>query len=655
MQDFAASINWIQDRIQTNAPPDTGKPAWPWTARQAAQLVAQFPTGLTRTILLAEMENLWLRSCTKNVAKLRPVPNLNTRDDHGVTESDLFAMSIEKAYTLHSKTTATPANHVVILTLSNFDASDGRNAEHDDASTTQKYFVDMILHRKFFLLFEGAVHIQDLLKNGLYGIRLTGAILTRKTPTQSPRFLPTDKLLLLVSKDAPILEPHFKTRLNTITPLQVRQQEKLFNCLVRVLSIAPTQDAAPYVKRYNGRVNYSKIRRVLVTDESLVNECHLLFWDEYCGMADLMECGDWLAIHDVYVHEDCFGSGGKGRVSDAGGAQVCVLEYGMRTVVFCIKGSDAMVKTDSLKRKSAPTDETESRDLTWFPDPFLVKDIRPLQKNITMLGTIQQMISNAPIENSKGEKSDRFGLRLRDSTGALQDVTLWDAVGRECMKLQLGQTVLLQNLYTTVPAKKQNHGDNKCYVVGGSESGTSIFCVSTAMGMLSSPILRKIVSLASVQGNIDEGFYCRAVVTAWKASPDGNLSEYIHSQCTRPLETKDTIPYCKFCHIMPPDHGAHSILVTLTIDDGSQSLDVIVRNRVAEELLQVSSAQFCGCTRAEREEILDRVCGREFEFGVSVYMERKKKNVVRRIDAILPVQDTAVETLKCQLDLFLAS
>ncbi|KAJ3233720.1 hypothetical protein HDU81_002042 [Chytriomyces hyalinus] len=537
--------------------------------------------------------------------ELRPVPNLNTRDDHGVTESDLFAMSIEKVYTLHSK--ASSSDDVVVLTLSNFDASDGRNntnVEHDEASTTtlaQKYFVDMILHRKFFRLFEGAVHIQDLLKNGLYGVRLTGSILTHKTPTQPARFLPTDKLLLLLSKDAPILAPHFKTRLNSITPTLAKHQQKPFNCLVRVLSILPVQPAASFVNLSKGRVNAKTIRRVLVTDESLSSECYLVFWDEFCGMADLMEIGDWLAIHDVYVHEACFG--GKG-------GEVAVLEYGMRTVVFCVKGADAVVKTDSLKRKGAPNDETESRDLTWFPDPFLVKDIKPLQKNITMLGTIQQMISNAPIENSKGEKSDRFGLRLRDSTGALQDVTLWDAVGRE---------------------------------------------LSTAMGMLSSPILRKIVSLASVEGNVDEGFYCRAIVTAWKASPEGNLSEYIHAQCTRPLETKSSIPYCKFCHIMPPDNGVHSILVTLTIDDGSTSFDVIVRNRVAEELLQVSSAQFCGCTSAERMEILRRVCGREFEFSVSVYTERKKKNIVRRIDAILPIQDTAVETLKCQLDLFLAS
>ncbi|KAJ3239692.1 hypothetical protein HDU77_011251, partial [Chytriomyces hyalinus] len=265
MQDFAASINWIQDRIQTNAPPDTGKPAC-------------FDAPPPK--------------------ELRPVPNLNTRDDHGVTESDLFAMSIEKAYTLHSKA-ATSANHVVILTLSNFEASDGRNTENDDTSMAQKYFVDMILHRKFFLLFEGDVHIQDLLKNGLYGVRLTGAILTRKTPTQPARFLPTDKLLFLISKDAPILEPHFKTRLSSITLSQVKQQEKPFNCLVRVLSISPSQDAAPFVKQYNGRVNYTKIRRVLVTDESLLNECYLIFWDEFGGMADLMENGDWLAIHDV--------------------------------------------------------------------------------------------------------------------------------------------------------------------------------------------------------------------------------------------------------------------------------------------------------------------------------------------------------------------
>ncbi|KAI8622782.1 hypothetical protein BC830DRAFT_5335 [Chytriomyces sp. MP71] len=247
------------------------------------------------------------------------------------------------------------------------------------------------------------------------------------------------------------------------------------------------------------------------------------------------------------------------------------------------------------------------------------------------------MVGNMPIERSPGVKSDRYGVRIRDSQGSVADVTLWDEVGHACHRLQLGQTVLLHNLSTVL---KKGTTD-KYYVLGGPDDGTTVFSVSTSMGILSSPILRKIVPLCSAG---KDGFYARAVIKSWQTPPEGKLSEYIHPTCTRPLDVKNNIYFCKFCNIFPPHDGVHSILCSLTLDDGTARVDTLVRHRVAEELLNVGAAEFCGCPNARRLELLNALVGREVEVHISGFLDKKTKQLVRRIDAVLPVSNTAVET-----------
>ncbi|KAI8622781.1 hypothetical protein BC830DRAFT_6631 [Chytriomyces sp. MP71] len=259
------------------------------------------------------------------------VPNISSRDMVEVSENARFSLAIDKMRFLapHISAKETP-----LLTLTNFTGKHTGTgcADPGDEDPNERVFtIDMLLHSKFAFLFDGSINM-DLLKNGLYGVRLTGASFTRRTHNLQSRFLPTDKAVFLLTNDSPFLTCHFTSRLNTIT----RHTRSPCHCLVLVQAVEPAVDAP------RNAYGYRTTRRVRIVQDGVRDECHLVLWDAYTAMADLLEVGDWIGVHDAFVHDGCFTGSKVGPVS---------IEYGGCTTLFCIVSDRTRKKSETMSQR----------------------------------------------------------------------------------------------------------------------------------------------------------------------------------------------------------------------------------------------------------------------------------------------------------------
>jgi hypothetical protein len=69
------------------------------------------------------------------------------------------------------------------------------------------------------------------------------------------------------------------------------------------------------------------------------------------------------------------------------------------------------------------------------------------------------------------KKLDRFGIRLGDAFGSI-DITLWEALGRQCAELDIGQSIFMHRLKTISQDKSQKGFT----VVASKDDGAFIYC-----------------------------------------------------------------------------------------------------------------------------------------------------------------------------------
>ncbi|KAJ3117241.1 hypothetical protein HK100_000867 [Physocladia obscura] len=440
--------------------------------------------------------------------------------------------------------------------------------------------------------------------------------------------------------------------------------------------------------------------------------CMLLCSGQYSSVSILLARGDIIGIHFPYIHADCFDDAATPTIKTAAEPTrdaVREIEYGTWTVLVHFgrdKGMSGSFVVDDAAAvgdwtagghenldESDEDDDCDAVDFSWAPEKLLFGEVRAGMKNISLIGIIVHLTPNIPIQ--KGDSlSDRFGIRLSDRTSTLTtssgnsaekhysgssnivDVTLWSEIGLASRHLQIGQTVLIQNLRTTLIGKPDS--GNKCYVVGSLDYGTKIYCLSTLLGILASPAMLKYNTLADAFNIVRGGFSCRATIKAWRCTAEfPNLTEYIHDACNRPLESSPTVPqqnanlFCKFCNSTVPAGGAYysPIFGLDLVDDSVQyatnknsaryvataaatsvggrkntnSLQVFVHGNIAQKILGIDkkgvghdgTGNFGSFLRYT--DALDGLVGKQYDFHVSVYSERRSSIVCRRVDAVLAV------------------
>ncbi|KAJ3413786.1 hypothetical protein HDV05_007537 [Chytridiales sp. JEL 0842] len=413
--------------------PDAHIVSWNWAATKLLDLLSQFPSGVTDSIALSELEVMWDEARDKfSKGTSKRIESFDgARFGESVSRAKVYEATAKNARMI-------PNTGTYLLSF-----EDG-----DSGSTV----VDMYLHHKFYFLASLPQHPNFFNQRV---IRMTG---TTTTPSSIPKkLLPTELMLPMLSEsndaDVAWLRQQFTHVLANINVKEARAGAEYY-FLLKVQSIIP------------GPVNIDEkgqTRWVLLNDTLTEEGAVLVLYEDQMGMCELFKKGDWLAIRRPYVNTKFHG--------------VPRLEYGSETVMCCIP-SEIENELRLSQHKVEDTDDTDALvpdkqgtiDCAPYPHRILIKDVKPNMLNLNLLGKITLMVPNMPCEPEKGKKSDRFGIRLADHTGTT-DITLWDEVGRGCRSFRVGQVILIENLRTSEWKK-----NGRFYVVGTKDQGTRISC-----------------------------------------------------------------------------------------------------------------------------------------------------------------------------------
>ncbi|KAI8819242.1 uncharacterized protein EV422DRAFT_569116 [Fimicolochytrium jonesii] len=593
--------------------------SWSWAAHRLLSLLAEYPSGVTPAIINSELEVAWddIRGDAQRGGLSKKFKGVEAlRDGQAVSTEALFELVVGGVKVL-------PGTRTFVLSFVGAEAGGGHGRFSE---------VNMYLHQKYCFL-EDADGESFFTKRT---VRLTG---TRSVtaPNGATQMLPTEYMLFILDGDADrtFVSKTFGAALNQATASQIEDANEPAAFLVKVTKIEPVRAA-----NSNGRL---KRMEVLVTDTT-TEDVPLVLWDQQIGLASLFRKGDWLGIWRPYV---TYG----GSTQDG---ERPTLEYGSQTVIFRIAGSHTK-ESDfgaSMATQAEPgRDEKGILDQSQLPSLLRIRDLKPKCVNATIMGRVAELFGNNPVRRGPGQQ-DRYGVRLEDSTDYC-DITLWGDIARKHIgSLHTGDYVLFLNLATTARVLKPRDGggmEKTFDVIGSSDLGTVVWNVSTLVGMISSPSMRRIVPIVDALNKDLQMFYVRAFLVECRAS-EGGPTISTHQTCGRVIEqprTSDEQFYCAFCQArFEAKHAAYTLKFVL--DDGTARCAVSVTDLIAADIVGVSSAEFLRLPENERKEVLESVPGQHVEGCV---VKVPGKTYRHRLAAVVRVLPSIAKSLLAEYQL----
>ncbi|KAI8377427.1 uncharacterized protein BYT42DRAFT_570311 [Radiomyces spectabilis] len=580
---------------------------WSWVAVCLAQLLIEYPTAITETIILGELELQWERAFLKRYRGL---------DSNFGTIQALYDSSPIRAAALEvtvKEWSIVPETNIWLVTV---------------GEATSYQVLDIYLHPKFnqwvtpsssspsqpsnqtsspFLKDRSIRMICSSLVNTPIKTQYHNSSLSRIN--RIGRAPPTQLLMfMLTSEDGPFIRQEFLrpgNRLENVvhpTGLRSRKVHRLWLKVIHVECITHTSPIAS-IQTASQTNGMTKLQRtdIYVVDHMGSDEPALFsLYDEQAQLATLIRRGDYIGLYNPKVSDRCTQS--QEARSDI------VLEYDNETVIFLMSDKDARV-VDGVNRDSqrpaslvsngsnspisefwnhpsqkkgiVESDDEGFMDCINYMDRIFIRDLDSCMLNVTIFGRVVAMASNNPFTTNDGlTKMDRYAIRIVDVTGKM-DVTLWEEAGRRTRQLRPGHYVLMTGLSTS--AVHMGPKDKPIWYVNGSiVCGTQVFNVSTMNSLLVSSSLRHVTPLEWLDKQ--DHTHTEAIVAGWELrtceSPDlallsddytdrqgfcchqpiGNLGALViadsHAACLRPVTTptgpqganhKKGIRMCDFC------------------------------------------------------------------------------------------------------------
>ncbi|ORX48874.1 hypothetical protein DM01DRAFT_1115119 [Hesseltinella vesiculosa] len=262
---------------------------------------------------------------------------------------------------------------------------------------------------------------------------------------------------------------------------------------------------------------------IYVLDNSNDTEHALIsLYDTQCKLASCLQRGQYIGLYNPLLAE---------HLTQSQASQTdLVFECSDDTLLFVMSGEDAnrtglaiQESTSSNERCSfmhQPSQQT-SESLDHDQDGLLdcknsvshmfIKDLRPSMVNVTLYGSVIAKAGNHPLIKD-GKTMDRYAIRLEDETGTI-DITLWEDAGQYVKKIDIGQSVLITGLSTSLKQSSKRHEVTTWFVNGSKVCGTMIFNLSLLECLLNGECFRQLVPLHNIQG---EGqWQTRARIVGW--------------------------------------------------------------------------------------------------------------------------------------------
>ncbi|KAG0180530.1 hypothetical protein DFQ28_001129 [Apophysomyces sp. BC1034] len=411
---------------------------WSWVAVTMAQLFNEYPTGLTETIVLGELQLQWEQVAVKRFKR--------------------FGGSDDSSYRV----------------------------------------LDMYMHPKFNQWMESkrpSLRSQpDFLKDRcmrmVCGSSINTVVISQYNNEDLPResriakIAPTQLLMfMLTSRDSEFIRKEFTDNFSTlIAPglfdINKRKEHKLW---LKVIHVENTTHNSPEASVHTSvdTDERMKLQRMDIYVVDMVNDSDpamLSLYDEQTELASMICRGDYIGLYNPGILANLTES--QEQQSDI------VFEYDNDTVLFIMSEKEAQeadvartgITSASVSASLNPPrspgtefwqeptknkciverDEEERKlidgqgymDCSTYLDRIFIRDLDSCMLNVTIMGRVVAIASNNPFNKPGGRRMDRYAMRLADPTGKV-DITLWEETGNCARHLQPGQHVLLIGLTTS--------------------------------------------------------------------------------------------------------------------------------------------------------------------------------------------------------------
>jgi len=327
---------------------------WNWIAEKLAELLTEYPGGITDAILLSELELKWEQTANKlKNGSDKKFFNLQSVMDNGdIPINTPFEVLIDKVCFIEGTKTAVM-----------------RFSDESGSSKTG----EMYLHKKYYFLLEP--EFCSLTLNTRRTIRFISSSCAIKPDTS--KFLPSDLFLfILTDQDKDFIYKYFcGTKLSQISDLN---NGNPFNLWVKVTNIE-----SPSAARSRGR-----IRKLIVSirDDSVDRDFHLILWDEQIRLSEFFKKGDCLGIAQPYISHP-----------ENQSIPSPIFEYGSSTILFLkpkLEEKDLISETKNSLKAIVKKDETGSYDMAMYPERIWIRDLQPCMSNVVLLGKIMALSEN---------------------------------------------------------------------------------------------------------------------------------------------------------------------------------------------------------------------------------------------------------------------
>ncbi|KAI9482870.1 MAG: hypothetical protein EXX96DRAFT_605969 [Benjaminiella poitrasii] len=559
---FEDLVKSIQNRLHTlflikadrdpkrNGVTQSANIPWSWVAVNVAEVLSEYPTGLTETVLLSILEVMWKKAFIKRSKGFDK--NFNTIQavyDSNTDEKFILEVTVKSWTLLHG------AKNYQITVI-------------DETDTRE---LDIYMHPKFnpWITYRCANQTSFFSNRKIRMIcpaKANAPITSKYNDEAFPRkyrvalIRPTHLLLLILDRhDQTFVRQEFPDKIRDLRPTQVcRLWLKIIHVETTVHTSTATVDPeqAPKAERTD---------LYLVDMSSDCVPVVLSLYDQQTELVSIFRRNDYIGLYHPVRQQSV--------------ADEVSFECSNETVLFLMPEKEAqeaglakvnLMSTfvESQPSLSDPKNDIMERDEEGFMDcsnylsRIYIKDLTHCMLNVTLYGKVVGLANCNPFikKNSNGtvQKMDRFALRLADSTG-MMDVTLWEDAGRDSRKIKLGQYVLLDCLATS---DKHAVGNRQVWYVNGSVvCGTRTFNISTLSCLLTSTSFRSIVPLWHAKETENDQFQVEGTIVGWelylKSSEDQFVfcDEYTRESTKSIISKVDFMDYSLSARIITRAHG----------------------------------------------------------------------------------------------------
>ncbi|KAJ1731244.1 hypothetical protein LPJ61_002628 [Coemansia biformis] len=647
--DFEQSVEALRRDLATYVRADgpDGIP-WNWLAAALSTVLSDHSSGISRAVLLAELEAQWYRIESGQVLQEETHRTLAPLLSRGAkpAQDAVFNLLISGMERIPEtgiwlwRVTGAPGPPDTGVPPGSRDGLGQRSARteaHLDAFVHQRYY-PMIEATEFEGFFDRkrTLYVTNLRMADRGGSGGSGRPVHTLLPTTSLAFE------LRIKGDPglpPALRPHTDDQLlqNLFGVCFAGGQFRkcgspLFNAdqlWCRVEEIYQEGEA-----QRHGRPAINQLVRCVLEHEEPTVVVNITLWDEDIAMARL-----WMP--NCYIGFLCPAS--QTRVSET----ELNVEYGSQTISFVTRPirspADAYASQLSVERN-----ELGLLDYRRFARRVRLCECRGDMVNLTVLARVVAVSDNVPFADARGVTS-RYAVRVDDGT-AVRDVTLWGGLGRQAPALRPGQLVLWHSL---------DAGDENGEVIlnGSGDEGSRLFNISAMGGLLASSMLRQYTFLARLPTAANR--YAKACIVDIAAAGEHlrdardrlAATMLIHGDCGRRVVRSDS-PHCSSRLDSPADvyrfdcpscgstgleHGetASAFVVSIVIDDGTRLVVARATELAAMDAIGITPEQFLALPCADEQQgALARPLGREVAVSITTYCEPLSAESDIRIDAV---------------------